>query len=82
MLHGVCDWVYLHACVRISSSPEQPEVSKHEWYHVVTNCLGHDFSQSLFTKSSQKIVKKCQKVVKSTFDFFDNFRLLLENLVS
>ena len=40
--------------VQISSSPELLEVQKHEWYHVVTNCLSHVFSPSLFTKCCQK----------------------------
>ena len=41
-----------------SSFPEPFEVSKHELYQVVTNCLGHVFSPSFFTQSSQKLTKK------------------------
>ena len=65
------DWV------RISSSPEF-EVSKHEWYHVVTNCMCHVFSQSLFTKSRQKFSKK-QKVDRF-FTIFQMFFFCLQGI--
>ena len=45
------------------SSHEPLEVSKHEGYHVVTNCLGHVFIPSLLTKSCQKLSKKKPKVI-------------------
>ena len=48
-------------CVCPLSSPEPLEVWKHEWYHVVTNCLGHVFS----TSGLPKVAKNCQKSEKS-----------------
>ena len=52
---------------------EPHEVSKHEWYHVVTNCLGHVFIPSLFTKSSRKLSKKGPKSLNKLFlDFSVN----------
>ena len=41
----------------ISSSLEHLELSKHEWYHVVTNCLRHVFSES----GLPKVDKNCPK---------------------
>ena len=35
---------------RVCSFPELLEASKHEWYHVCTNCLGHDFLYYCFFK--------------------------------
>ena len=43
------------------SSPESFEVWKHEWYHVVINCLGHVLSPS----GLPKVAKNCQKSQKS-----------------
>jgi len=45
----------------ISSYFEALEVSKHKWYHVVTNCLCHVFSPSVFTKSKQKLSKRAKR---------------------
>ena len=63
--HVIC----LLAC--ISSSPEQIEVSKHEWYHVVKNYLGHVFSES----GLPKVAKNCQKMPKVNFYDFPSLRL-------
>ena len=38
-------------------------VSKHEWYHVVTNCLGSVFSHHCLPK----VAKICQKKTKVDF---------------
>ena len=43
--------------------PEQLEVSKHEWYHVVTNCQGHVLSPS----GLPKVAKNCQEKPKVDF---------------
>ena len=45
---------------RISSFFEQFEVWKHEWYHVVTNCLVH-----IFGVCSE--VKKCSYIMTLPF---------------
>ena len=52
--------------MRFVSSPKLLEVSKHEWYHVVTNCLNHVFITSLFSQSSQKF----DPVLEILFFFF------------
>ena len=66
----ICKAVRWSLClfVSISSSLELLEVSKHEWYHVVTNCLGNVFSPSFFTTNQPEIVKmpKVNSYVSST----------------
>ena len=47
MLYRVHDFVCVPASL---SSPEPLEVSKHEWYHIVSNCLGHVFTPSIVKK--------------------------------
>ena len=57
--------------VQISSSPELLEVQKHEWYHVVTNCLSHVLSPSGLPKVA-KIVKEIAKGDFTTFWHYDS----------
>ena len=49
-----CPWPRLFICL----DEFLFEASKHEWYNVVINCMGHVFSTSLLNKSSQKLSKK------------------------